>query len=140
MRLQLEGNDRALLEDPLGLRVGASDADIAAAVTARLMGSATSAGRARLGEPAPSTAPARPAASTDPDCEATIAAAVRDGKFSAERAQHYRDLWARNPQATRRSIARLHPGVVRPTVASTGDDAYPAEWLRLPANRVTHAD
>src|SRR4051794_13400195 len=107
MRLQFEGNERALAATNLGLAANVSNADLAAAIRDRLTGSAASA-------PAPSRGPAGPAAPPDPACEAVIAAAVREGKFSASRAAHYRAQWASNPEATRRTIARLRPGVVSP--------------------------
>lgn len=103
MRLQLEPSERPLLTSRLGLASTATDTEIAAAVAARPTGSgAAPAGR-----------------SADPDAEAVIAAAVRDGKFAAgARADHYRERMARDPIGTRRLIARMQPNVVVVVVAA----------------------
>jgi hypothetical protein len=78
--------------------------------------------------------PAAPAAHTsDPDACATIAAAVRAAKFSADRAAHWMERWSRDPEGTRCTIARLAAGVVPPDLPARagGDDGSPASWLRL---------
>jgi len=66
------------------------------------------------------------------DCEAAIAAAIRDDKFSPHRAEHYRRRWHRDPAGTARLLARLTPV---PGLNSGAYDAepaptdYPREWL-----------
>ena len=114
MRLTLDPGDREILTDKLGLAASASDADLSRAVTDRLTGSAP--------------APAATGTLNTYERDATIAAAVRDGKFSAERARQYVEKWDRDPEGTKRTIARLQPGVALPEIAAGGE--YPPEWLR----------
>jgi hypothetical protein len=126
MKLKFQSpGERTVLASSLGLAASASEEEIGAAVARRLTDTV----------PASTTAPApNPASTTDPDAEAVIAQAVRDGKFAAERADHYRERWTRDPVGTRRVIARLRPGVVQPTTLAAATrpnaDAYPSEWLR----------
>jgi hypothetical protein len=123
MKIHLDPDERPLLTSRLGLAPSASNAQITAAVAERLTSVSASAAR-----------PAAPAAHTsDPDAYATIAAAVRAGKFSAGRAAHWMERWSRDPAGTRRTIARLAAGVVPPDLGAGagGDDGYPASWLRL---------
>src|SRR5689334_16903699 len=94
MKLQLEAGDREILVADLGLAANATDADLASAVHARLTG----------GAPAPA---APQAAVIDHDL---IAAAVRDGRIPAHRADHYAQRFAQDPDGTRAMIARLAPG------------------------------
>src|SRR5829696_5813274 len=116
MDLTLAPGERPLLTNALGLTAGASDAEIVAAVTERLTG--------------PAPAPAATGTLNTVERDATIAAAVRDGRFSAERAAHWTDRWDRDPEGTKRTIAKLQPGVALPEVG--GDGSYPVEWLRPP--------
>lgn len=124
MKLTLDKGDREILTTNLELAADASDAEIIAAATARL-GPNRVTGRRALrsgGDPV-----------GDTERDSTIAAAVRDGKFSADRADHYRRLWDRDPKGTKRAIASLAPGVAQLAAGEVGDDSYPADWLRLPA-------
>jgi hypothetical protein len=127
MKVTLEAGERPALLDRLGLAAKATDAEIGAAIESRLTGT-----------PAPA-APAPAATATDPDAEAVIGQAVRDGKFAAERADHWRQKWARDPGGTRKTLARLQSGVVLPQAAA--GDSYPPGWvpeLDRPRQRVTH--
>src|SRR3954470_11040595 len=125
MKLQIDATERSVLTAELGLAANASDSEIAVAVAKRLTGvSSFESGQRRAAPPAPA---ASAGYSMDPDAEATIATAIRDGKFAGERADHYRQRWARDPDGTRRTIARLAPGAVLPPLPAAGaDDAYPA--------------
>jgi hypothetical protein len=90
-----------------------------------------------LSESEPTTTP-KPTPAMSPhgaylnECEATLAAAVAEGKFTAARAEHYREQWARNPKGTAQKIAKMAP-ILDASYGSeefaAGSDAYPAEWL-----------
>jgi hypothetical protein len=93
MKLTLDAEERAILRASLGVADDASDTEIASVIRERLTAPAATAGTLNVVER-----------------DATIAAAVRDGKFSADRAQHWTAKWDRDPVATRREIGRLQPG------------------------------
>lgn len=82
-----------------------------------------------------------------------ISAAVREGKFSRERVQHWSDAYDRNPKGTKRLLARLAPVLAgesaRPPKQGAGNliepyspehepDAYPASWLGSPMGGPGH--
>jgi hypothetical protein len=66
-----------------------------------------------------------------PDGEPTITAAVKAGKFSAERAEHYRQRWQRDPKGTAKLIDRLAAGAVVPegAAAVATSNAYDPNWI-----------
>jgi hypothetical protein len=71
-----------------------------------------------------------PLSMTDP--ETLIQAAIAEGKFSAERAEHYRGLFRSDPAAARHALAALQPARrpgVRAAATAEPDDAYPPGWL-----------
>lgn len=129
MKLQLEAGEREILMADLGLAANASDADLAAAVHARLTSGAP--------------APAAPTAVIDHDL---IAAAVRDGRIPAHRADHYAARFTADPEGTRATLARLTPGTAHyanAEQAAPPPTDYPKEWLthgeRGDGSRVTVA-
>jgi hypothetical protein len=115
MDLTLAPGERPVLTRTLGLAATASNAEIVAAVTERLT----------------TTQAATGGTLNTVERDATITAAVRDGKFSADRAALYASKWDRDPEGTKRTIAKLQSGVALPEVAA-GPDGYPVEWLRPP--------
>lgn len=117
MKLTLEPGDREILVANLGLPAGASDDDLHAAVAQCL-----------------SRQPAATAsAAIDHDL---IAAAVRDERIPAQRADFWAQRFAEDPDGTRKKLERLQPGSAhyanQPPPGA--DDSYPADWL--PESRV----
>lgn len=53
---------------------------------------------------------------------------IKARKFSASRADHYRRLYASDPEGTKRLIASLAPGLPGGT-AAIQDDSYDRSWL-----------
>lgn len=82
----------------------------------------------------------RSATAHEQDREALLGAAVRAGKFSRERQEHYRALFDADPKGTRELLAAMAPVLAgeppkapkprKPNVIEPyQDDSYPADWL-----------
>lgn len=121
MKLTLDKDERPILLTKLGLSAKATNAEITAAVTERLTGGTAS------------PPPPQPIGSRQADGHDLIAAAVRDERIPASRADHYAQRFAQDPEGTAKVLAKLQPGsahYANETVpAAATAESYPAHWL-----------
>lgn len=147
------GMDPAKLREGLGLAPDASDEDVNTAMTAALQTSSAPAPGADVTPPAPAAEPVaaatpRVAGTMVIDASAwdeqqkrikrleaeavkrahaerddVIAAAVREGKFSPARKEHWTKLWDQAPDQTREVIAGLQKNVIPVAALGFADDS-----------------
>lgn len=120
MKLSFKPGERATLVAQLGLNESATDEEISAAVAERLTGTPSPA-------PTPSPTPAPLASATGRD--GVIGAAVADGRIPPSRADHWRSRWDRDPDGTRKLVAKLHAVPDSLSAEESLPEGYPPEWL-----------